>query len=67
MKKDKFINILLYSLSSIMMILLMIRIGREYALTGPFLIVYIAMVLLTIYVIIGHGRKIYQKYKKYPL
>lgn len=65
MKKNKFIRmILLYLLYSIMLIILGIRIAMNYVLEGPLLVFYLILVFFQVYVIIGHGIKIYREYKK---
>lgn len=65
MKKNKFIRtILLYLLYSIMLIILGIRIAMDYVLEGILLVFYLILVFFGVYVIIGHGIKIYREYKK---
>lgn len=65
MKKNKFVfNIFLYSLYSIMMIILGVRVAMTYVLEGPLLALYLIVTFVVIYSIIGHGIKIYRYYKK---
>lgn len=64
MKKNKFIRIiLLYSLSSIMTIILAIRVAMTYVLEGPLLVLYLILTFVTIYTIIGRGIIIYCEHK----
>ncbi len=65
MKKNEFVfNIFLYSLYSIMMIILGVRVTMTYVLEGPLLVLYLIVTFVVIYSIIGNGIKIYRYYKK---
>lgn len=64
MKKDKFIRtILLYSLSSIILIIHAIRVAMTYVLEVPLLVLYLMLIFVTIYSIIGPGIMIYREHK----
>lgn len=64
MKNKKLIRtILLYSLYSIMMIILGIRIAMTHVLEGPLLVFYLILAFVHIYVTIGNGIRIYRDYK----
>lgn len=65
MKKNKlYSTFLLYFLSSMVTIILGIRIAMTYVLEGPFLVFYLALSFVGIYSIIGHGIRIYRQFKK---
>lgn len=57
-------TVLLYFLSSIVTILLGIRIAMNFVLKGPFLVFYIVLDFVALYSIIGHGVKIYREFNK---
>lgn len=64
MKKDKFIRtIFLYSLSSIILIIHAIRVAMTYVLEVPLLVLYLMLIFVTIYSIIGPGIMIYREHK----